>query len=168
MEMNSRICPRLALVVPVFNEEEVLPLTSDIFLSELKSLIQEKRVASDSYILFVDDGSIDKSWDIIVNLNKGCSLFRGIQLSRNRGHQYALLAGLHEVTDKCDVCVSIDCDGQDDIHAMEEMLTEYANGSEIVYGVRNDRSTDSWMKRSSAQTYYRFLKKMGGGRPCNI
>lgn len=111
--------------------------------------------------MFVDDGSRDKTWDIIQELSRQDSAYTGISLSRNRGHQNALLAGLMEVKDKCDITISIDCDGQDDIRAMEEMLRQYNNGCEVVYGVRSNRETDTFFKRNTAQGFYRFMQAMG-------
>lgn len=111
--------------------------------------------------MFVDDGSRDKTWDIIQELSRQDSAYTGISLSRNRGDQNALLAGLMEVKDKCDITISIDCDGQDDIRAMEEMLRQYNNGCEVVYGVRSNRETDTFFKRNTAQGFYRFMQAMG-------
>ena len=128
---------RLYVVIPCYNEETVLPITSRIFLSKLNSLIQTDRISKDSRILFVDDGSKDKTWEIICNLAKQDEHFIGISQSRNRGHQNAVLAGLMEAKDKCDITISIDCDGQDDINAMDEMVEQYHQGCEIVYGVRS-------------------------------
>ena len=128
---------KLVIVVPCYNEEEVLPVTSVQFLNKLEFLIQEKGISSASKILFVDDGSRDKTWNIIVQLSTQNRHFCGIRQSRNRGHQNAVLAGLMEAKDKCDITISIDCDGQDDINAMDKMVDEYLKGNEIVYGVRN-------------------------------
>ena len=153
--------PILYLVIPCYNEEQVLPLTSNLFSEKMRDLIAAEKIHPDSKVLFVDDGSRDGTWNVIERLAKESDLFTGVALSRNRGHQNALLAGLHEAADKCDVTVSVDCDGQDDINAIDKMLEEYANGAEIVYGVRNDRKTDSFFKRSTAQTFYKFLSGMG-------
>jgi glycosyltransferase involved in cell wall biosynthesis len=153
--------PRLWIVIPCYNEEEVLPVTKDLFLQEVHQLIDEKLIAEDSRILFVNDGSTDNTWKIIENLAKEDTHFLGISQSRNRGHQNAVLAGLMEAKDHCDITISIDCDGQDDISAMEDMVKAYHKGAEIVYGVRNNRDSDTWFKRTSAQSYYRLLKKMG-------
>ena len=128
--------PRLWMVIPCYNERDVLPLTAPLFLKELKKLISAGKVSEDSRILFVNDGSGDDTWDIIMGLSKSDDHFIGISQSRNRGHQNAVLAGLMEAKDKCDITISIDCDGQDDISAMDKMVDEYHNGSEIVYGVR--------------------------------
>ena len=151
----------LYIIIPCYNEEKVLPVTAPIFISKLSSLISYGKVSPDSRIMFVDDGSRDATWDIIRDLSESEKLCTGISLSRNRGHQNALLAGLTEASDKCDLTITIDCDGQDDINAMDAMIDEYHAGSEIVYGVRKDRSTDTVFKRMTAQTYYKLLAKMG-------
>lgn len=153
--------PVLYIVVPCYNEEEVLPVTSKMFLGKLKELIGNGKISDLSRVMFVNDGSKDSTWNIISSLTESDGHFSGLSLSRNRGHQNALLAGLMEVKDVCDVTISIDCDGQDDVNAMDKMLDEYLGGSEIVYGVRNDRSSDTFIKRATAQGYYKFLKKMG-------
>lgn len=153
--------PALYLVVPCFNEEEVLPITAKMFVDKLEALMSDGRISSCSRVLFVNDGSRDKTWDIIENLSKSDERVSGISLSRNSGHQNALVAGLMYAKDRCDVTVSIDCDGQDDINAVDEMLSEYENGSEIVYGVRNSRKTDSFMKRNTARLFYRLMSAMG-------
>ncbi len=154
--------PVLYMVIPCFNEQEVLPQTAPMFLNKLidlgaKGLIDGEK----SRVLFVDDGSKDKTWEIISNLSQNDNRYKGVKLSRNRGHQNALLAGLLEAADNCDVTISIDCDGQDDINAMDLMVEEYLKGSEIVYGVRSDRSSDTFFKRSTAQGFYKFLNAMG-------
>ena len=153
--------PKLMIVIPCYNEEEVLPITSKLFREELEGLIARQKVSPDSRILFVNDGSTDSTWDIICRLSAECELFEGISQSRNRGHQNALLAGLMEVRDICDITISIDCDGQDDISAMERMVDEYLGGAEIVYGVRSARRTDTFFKRFTAQSFYRLLNGMG-------
>ena len=132
-----------------------------MFLNELETLIEKELISDKSKILFVDDGSSDKTWNIISALSAENSRFAGIMQSRNRGHQNAVLAGLMEAADKCDITISIDCDGQDDIGAMEEMVKAYDSGCEIVYGVRSSRKTDSFFKRFSAQSYYRLLNLFG-------
>ena len=154
--------PRLWIVIPCYNEEEVLPVTAPLFLGELKELTEKGLIAEESRILFVDDGSKDDTWKIITGLADADEHFIGIQQSRNRGHQSALLAGLMEAKDQCDVTISIDCDGQDDLHAMEDMMKAYHDGCEIVYGVRSDRSSDSFFKRFTAQSYYKLLNALGG------
>lgn len=154
--------PVLYIVVPCYNEEEVLPVTSKMFLEELELLINGGKISENSKVMFVNDGSKDSTWSIISSLTAENKRFAGLSLSRNRGHQNALLAGLMEVKDKCDISISIDCDGQDDIKAMEKMVDEYSlNGCEIVYGVRSDRSSDKLLKRATAQGFYKLLKKMG-------
>lgn len=153
--------PVLYIVIPCYNEEEVLPVTAGSFADKIRSLAAAGKISEKSRVLFVDDGSRDKTWEIISSLSKENNVFSGISLSRNRGHQNALLAGLFEARDKCDVTISIDCDGQDDINAMDKMVDEYLNGAEIVYGVRSERRTDSFFKRSTAQGFYKLMNKMG-------
>ena len=153
--------PILYIVVPCYNEEKVLPKTKDIFLKKVSELIDSKKIDDDSRILFVDDGSSDKTWEIISELSHESKYFEGVSLSRNRGHQNALLAGLSEAQKKADVTVSIDCDGQDDINAIDEMLDAYSDGCDIVYGVRKSRQKDSFFKRTTAQGFYKFLKFLG-------
>ena len=153
--------PRLMIVIPCYNEEEVLPITSKLFREELEGLIARNKVSPTSRILFVNDGSTDATWEIIRGLSEQCELFEGISQSRNRGHQSTLLAGLMEARDICDVTISIDCDGQDDISAMDRMIDEYLAGSEIVYGVRSARRTDTFFKRFTAQSFYRLMNGMG-------
>lgn len=153
--------PCLFIVVPCYNEEDVLPSTSRMFLDKLRGLSEKSVISKDSRIIFVNDGSSDGTWDVIAELSAMHPEIEGISLSRNRGHQNALLAGLMFARTRCDVSISLDCDGQDDVNAIDEMLQAYVNGNDIVYGVRCDRSTDSFAKRFSAQSYYRFLKAMG-------
>jgi glycosyltransferase involved in cell wall biosynthesis len=153
--------PILYIIIPCYNEEQVLPVTAPMFLDRLSSMVATKKISPDSRILFVDDGSKDHTWRIIKDLSAKDSHFIGIRQSRNRGHQNAVLAGLMEAMDKCDITISIDCDGQDDITAMERMVDEYRNGCEIVYGVRSSRKTDSFFKRATAQGFYRLLSTMG-------
>lgn len=153
--------PTLYIVIPCYNEEEVLPITAPEFLKELQHLQNEGLVSNKSRIMFVNDGSNDSTWDIIKRLSHENPSFVGISQSRNRGHQSSLLAGLNEATDKCDITISIDCDGQDDITVMEDMVKKYLEGNEVVYGVRNSRDTDSAFKRTTAQGFYKFLNFMG-------
>ncbi len=153
--------PTLYIVIPCYNEKEVLPITSDMFLEKIKALIERDKISDKSRILFVNDGSRDNTWEIIQNLAKECEYFKGICLSRNRGHQNALLAGLMEAKKYADITISIDCDGQDDINAMDQMVEEYLGGAEVVYGVRNDRSTDSRFKRVTAQGFYKLMSFLG-------
>lgn len=153
--------PILYIVVPCYNEEEVLPLSVPVFLEKLRSLMGDGIISSESRILFVDDGSRDETWNIIKALSEKTRYIQGISLSRNRGHQNALIAGLEEAQDKCDITVSIDCDGQDDINAVDKMIEEYLAGCEIVYGVRSSRNTDSFLKKSTARIFYRLMSFMG-------
>ena len=151
----------LYLVIPCYNEEKVLPITSKLFLNKVNSLIERKMIHDDSRIMFVNDGSKDRTWEIICQLAQEDRHFIGISQSRNRGHQNAVWAGLMEAKDKCDITISIDCDGQDDINAMDKMIEEYGNGCEIVYGVGSSRETDTIFKRSTAQGFYKLLSWMG-------
>lgn len=153
--------PILYLVIPCYNEEQVLPLTSGKFKSKLEELIEAEKISSESRVMFVNDGSKDTTWDILSKLCEEDEKYCAISLSRNRGHQNALIAGLMEAKKHADITISMDCDGQDDINAIGQMVDEYAKGSEIVFGVRNDRTTDSWFKRTTAQSYYKVLRGMG-------
>lgn len=153
--------PVLYIVIPCYNEEDVLPITAPQFLSKLQQLIGEKKIAENSRVLFVDDGSRDKTWQIISNLAAEDDHFTGIRQSRNRGHQNAVLAGLMEAKDICDITISIDCDGQDDLNAMDRMIDCYQDGCQIVYGVRQSRETDTFFKRTTAQGFYRMLSFFG-------
>ncbi len=155
------MAPVLYIVIPCYNEEAVLPITGPLFLDKLQQMIASEKISNDSRILFVDDGSKDQTWQIISGLARENSNYIGIRQSRNRGHQNAVLAGLMEAKDRCDITVSIDCDGQDDINAMEEMVDKYLEGCQIVYGVRSKRDTDSFFKRFTAQSYYKVLRSMG-------
>ena len=157
--MNQSVI--LWLVIPCYNEQEVLPVTAPLFMAKLTELISSGRISDTSRILFINDGSSDKTWEIITSLSSQDNHYSGISLSRNRGHQNALLAGLMEAKDKCTITISLDCDGQDDINAVDDMLSEYVSGSEIVYGVRSDRECDTWFKRNTAQMFYRLLRSMG-------
>lgn len=152
---------KLYIIIPCYNEQAVLPITSKIFLEELNDLICKKKISRESRILFVNDGSRDKTWEIITCLAKEDSHFIGISQSRNRGHQNAVLAGLMEAKEIADITISIDCDGQDDVKAMEAMVDAYHDGCEIVYGVRSKRETDTFFKRFTAEAFYRILNKMG-------
>ena len=153
--------PILWIIVPCYNEEAVLPITAPLFLQKLTGLIAAEKVAEDSRILFVNDGSKDKTWEIIRELARGDEHFLGIAQSRNLGHQNALLAGLMEAKDRCEITITIDCDGQDDMNAMDAMVEEYKKGCDIVYGVRSSRKSDSFFKRSTARSFYRLMSKMG-------
>ena len=153
--------PRLYIIIPCYNEEAVLPITAPLFRDKLLSLSSQGKISPDSRVLFVNDGSKDNTWNLICKLSKEDEHYEGICLSRNRGHQNALLAGLMEAKDKCDITISIDCDGQDDINAMDEMVDEYLSGAEIVYGVRSKRETDTFFKRFTAESFYKLMKWMG-------
>ena len=153
--------PVLYLVIPCYNEEQVLPLTSGKFKAKVDELVLAGKISDDSRVMFVNDGSRDTTWDILTSLTEQDKRYAAISLSRNRGHQNALIAGLMEAKKFADITISMDCDGQDDINAIAEMVDEYAKGNEIVYGVRNDRKTDTWFKRSTARSYYKFLRGMG-------
>lgn len=151
----------LYIVIPCYNEEAVLPITAPLFKAQLDSMVEAGLVSSESRIMFVDDGSRDNTWQVISRLSSDDEIFRGLKLSRNRGHQNALLAGLMEARSLCDITISIDADGQDDIAAMTQMVEAYRNGAEVVYGVRSSRKTDSFFKRMTAEMFYKFLASMG-------
>ena len=155
------MAPKLYIIIPCYNEEAVLPITAPMFLEKINSLAAKGKIAQDSRVMFVNDGSRDRTWEIIEELSKQDEHYIGICQSRNRGHQNAVLAGLMEAKDVCDITISIDCDGQDDINAMDEMVEEYLNGCEVVYGVRSSRETDTFFKRFTAQSFYKFLAMMG-------
>lgn len=157
----NNVKPVLYIIVPCYNEESVLPVTSEMFLKELMLLIGKELISENSRILFVNDGSDDDTWKIIKELVDKNSHFVGISQSRNRGHQNAVWAGLMDSKEKCDITISIDCDGQDDISAMEDMVCAYHSGAEIVYGVRKDRTSDTFFKRFTAETFYYMLNKLG-------
>ena len=150
--------PRLIIVIPCYNEQEVLPITAPQFLAKINQLAAEGLISGDSRVMFVNDGSKDDTWNIIQQL---ADQYIGIAQSRNRGHQNAVLAGLMEAKDMCDITISIDCDGQDDINAMDEMVKAYLEGCEIVYGVRSKRDTDTFFKRFTAESFYKLLNSMG-------
>ena len=161
MDYKRKSKPKLYIIIPCYNEEKVLPITAPMFLEELDTLIAKEKISKKSRIVFVNDGSKDSTWEIIKELNRRDERYTGISQSRNRGHQNAVLAGLMESKDECDITISIDCDGQDDIAAMEAMVDEYASGSEVVYGVRSSRESDSFFKRNTAQWFYKLLNSMG-------
>ena len=151
----------LCLIIPCYNEERVLPVTAPEFLQKLNTLIEQDRISPQSRILFVDDGSIDGTWEIVRRFAASEPRIEGIALSRNRGHQNALLAGLTDAAGRFDWTVTMDCDGQDDLDALDRMLEAAEAGSDVVYAVRSDRSTDSAFKRFSAQAFYRYLSRSG-------
>ena len=152
---------KLYLVIPCYNEEEVLPETSKRLLEKYEKLIDDGVIDSESKICFVNDGSKDRTWEIIEQLNSENKIFRGIKLSRNKGHQNALMAGLMTVKDECDAAISLDADLQDDIEAIDRMVEKYAEGYDVVYGVRSSRKKDTVFKRATAQGFYKFMKAMG-------
>ena len=139
----------------------MLPITAPQFLAKINQLASEGLISGDSRVMFVNDGSKDDTWNIIQQLADQDEHYIGIAQSRNRGHQNAVLAGLMEAKDMCDITISIDCDGQDDINAMDEMVKAYLEGCEIVYGVRSKRDTDTFFKRFTAESFYKLLNSMG-------
>ena len=151
----------LAIVVPCYNEEEVLPQTNRQLRDLLDNMTRDGLVSAASYILYVNDGSRDRTWDIIAGYCEADKRVRGLKLAGNVGHQNALMAGLETARHDADVTVSIDADLQDDIHAIPEMLVKYNEGCDIVYGVRRKRTTDTFFKRTTAQMFYRFMTGMG-------
>ena len=151
----------LYVVIPCYNEEEVLDETAKQIGKKLKSLIKANKISKKSKVMFVNDGSKDKTWEKILNLHETNSLFTGICLSRNKGHQNALLAGLLTAKNYADVVISMDADLQDDINAIDEMIDKYLAGSDVVYGVRSSRKKDSWFKRFTAETFYKIMKFLG-------
>ena len=157
--MNKEVI--LYMVIPCYNEEEVLLETTKRLKEKYKNLISNKLISKESKILYVDDGSKDKTWSLIESIHKNNNTFLGIKLSRNKGHQNALVAGLLTAKSYADVIISMDADLQDDIHAIDKMLEEYYKGNEIVYGVRNSRKKDSWFKKTTAQSFYKLMKIMG-------
>ena len=159
--MNDRKDPILYIVIPCYNEQEVLPITAPLFLQKINDLAAAGKISSDSRVLFVNDGSKDRTWEIINKLAASDEHYVGICQSRNRGHQNAVLAGLMEAKDRCDITISIDCDGQDDINAMDGMVDAYRDGCDVVYGVRSKRDTDTFFKRFTAESFYKLLNAMG-------
>lgn len=152
---------KLYIVIPCYNEEEVLDKTKTELKKKLNTLIQNKKIDKQSKVIFVNDGSKDKTWDLIQQFYQGDKLFGGINLSRNRGHQNALLAGLLTVKDDADIVISMDADLQDDIDAIDLMIEKRKEGADVVYGVRNSRKKDSFFKRITAQGFYRVMKMLG-------
>ena len=151
----------LYIVVPCYNEEEVLPETSRRLKEKLEGLMAAGKISPDSRVLFVNDGSKDKTWEIISQLHEQCPLFSGADLTRNRGHQNALLAGLMTAKERCDMAISMDADLQDDIDAVDAMVEQYYAGCDIVYGVRSSRKKDTFFKRFTAEGFYRLMNAMG-------
>ena len=154
-------CDVLYMVIPCYNEEEVLPETTKRLEKKLGDLIKKKVISEKSKVMYVNDGSKDKTWELIKNINKDNPMFTGICLSRNRGHQNALVAGLLTAKEYADVVISMDADLQDDINAIDEMLEKYYDGCDIVYGVRSARKTDTFFKRVTAEGFYKFMQMMG-------
>jgi len=152
----------LYIVVPCYNEEEALPLTAPVLLDKLTALEKAGLAGKESRVLLVDDGSKDKTWEIIKSLHEGDKRFSALRLSRNRGHQNALLAGLEYAAAHGNVTISIDADLQDDVNAMDEMLRHYAEGCDVVYGVRSARDSDTFAKRFTAEGYYKLIAALGG------
>ena len=159
--MNNRTDPILYIVIPCYNEQEVLPITAPMFLQKLADLTAAGKISPESRVLFVNDGSKDRTWEIICELAARDPHYAGICQSRNRGHQNAVLAGLMEAKSRCDITISIDCDGQDDINAMDAMVDAYRDGCDVVYGVRSKRETDTFFKRFTAESFYKILNAMG-------
>lgn len=151
----------LYLVIPCYNEEEVLPITKKALKEKMESLISAKKISADSKVMFVNDGSKDKTWELIEKYHKEDPLFVGVKLSRNKGHQNALLAGLMTAKKYADITISMDADLQDDINVIDKMIEEYNKGKEIVYGVRSSRKKDSWFKRTTAEGFYKMMHLMG-------
>ena len=152
---------KLYLAIPCYNEEEVLLDSAEKLLNKYYDMMNEGKISPDSKIVFIDDGSKDKTWEIICGLHNQNDIFQGIKLSRNRGHQNALLAGLMTLKDKADAVISIDADLQDDINVFDEMVAQYENGCDVVYGVRSKRATDTFFKRFTAESFYKILNGMG-------
>lgn len=152
---------KLVIVIPCYNEEEVLPTSSQEIGNLLKELVSKGKVSKESKILFVDDGSADRTWEIIESLRAQESFFTGLKFSRNFGHQAAVLAGLTVASKDADAIISIDADLQDDLLAIEKMVDAYLEGYEVVYGVRNKRDTDSWFKRTTAVGFYKVMNLLG-------
>ena len=158
---------KLYLVIPCYNEQEVLPETAGRLKEKLQSLIEKEKIAEGSRIVFVNDGSGDRTWEIIKKLHEADSIYSGINLSRNRGHQNALLAGLMTVKDHADMVISMDADLQDDVNAIDEMIDKYLDGTDIVYGVRSSRVKDTFFKKATAEGFYKLMNAMGANTVFN-
>ncbi len=161
MRVKSNISNCLYVVIPCYNEEEVLAVTTEKLTEKLNKMIKDKLISKDSKIMYVNDGSKDTTWELICKFNKENKFVTGVNLSRNRGHQNALLAGLMTAKEYADIVISMDADLQDDINVMDKMVKEYNNGCDIVYGVRSARKTDTWFKRTTAEGFYKFMAKLG-------
>lgn len=157
----------LYIVVPCYNEQDIIKETAIILYNKISTLIENNKISSDSKILFVDDGSKDNTWQIIEELHKENQIFCGICLSRNKGHQNALLAGLMTAKDYADATISMDADLQDDVQTIDKMLDKYFEGYEVVYGVRSSRKKDTFFKRNSALIFYKIMKFLGTEIVCN-
>lgn len=153
--------PVLNLVIPCYNEEEALPLTKAELDKKMNQLIDDNLINKNSKVVLVNDGSKDKTWEIIEKIHNENKMYVGINLSRNRGHQNALLAGLMYAKDNCDISISMDADLQDDINVMDDMIKKYNEGSDVVYGVRSSRKKDSFFKKFTAEGFYKFMRLMG-------
>ena len=158
---------KLYMVIPCYNEEEVLPETSKRLREKINSLIEKGKIDKESRIVFVNDGSKDKTWEIIKTLHEEDPVFSGINLTRNRGHQNALLAGLMTVMDYADMAISMDADLQDDVDAIDEMIDKYLDGIDIVYGVRSSRAKDTFFKKATAEGFYKIMNSMGANTVVN-
>jgi len=158
---------RLFCVIPCYNEQEVLPETSARIRAKIQELIDKGKISADSRVVFVNDGSKDDTWNIITRLHEQDPVFQGINLSKNMGHQNALLAGLMTVKETCDVSISMDADLQDDINAIEEMIDKYNDGCDVVYGVRSRRATDTFFKRFTAESFYKLMNGLGANTVYN-
>ena len=158
---------KLYMVIPCYNEEEVLPETSKRLREKINSLIEKGKIDKESRIVFVNDGSKDKTWEIIKTLHEEDPVFSGINLTRNRGHQNALLAGLMTVMDYADMAISMDADLQDDVDAIDEMIDKYLDGIDIVYGVRSSRAKDTFFKKATAEGFYKIMNSMGANTVFN-
>lgn len=159
--------PRLAIVVPCYNEEAVLKETNTRLAGLLSDLVGKSKVSADSYVVYVDDGSKDATWDIITRFQQESQHMRGVRLAHNAGHQNALMAGIETFKDEADAMVTIDADLQDDVNAIERMADAYLEGSDVVYGVRKERTTDTFFKRTTALAFYKLMATMGADTVCN-
>jgi glycosyltransferase involved in cell wall biosynthesis len=159
--MELRNIPCIAIALPCYNEEEVLPLSIPKLTDKLAKLVQENKVQADSFIVLIDDGSRDRTWSIISNEAANNQAIKGLKLSRNSGHQAAILSGMMSFYNRVDCVITLDVDLQDDIDVIDLMVAQYRAGSEIVYGIRKERKTDSFFKRSTAQFFYKLIKYMG-------
>lgn len=157
----SRNNPILYIVIPCYNEEQVLPHTNPMFVEKIEQLVKKEEIHPHSKIMYVNDGSKDRTWELIESYAKSISSVVGVSQSRNRGHQSSVLVGMYEAIQFADIVITIDVDGQDDINCMDKMIEEYKSGSEIVYGVRDNRDTDSAFKRITAEGFYKVLHLFG-------